>query len=248
MNANVKVVIVTALAFIAASAAATNWHLYASVAAPAPNVRGYHWGPDDHDFVLTDGDPPRLWRFDPQRKRFVGGAVNLDIPKGAWGVAYWRSKGGLWVSHYGNSHIYNLTLDGSVISSFRCPRPNPADIMIGIFTEPDIAAAIPDDNVILILTTTGSLVKTYPGPGTRVTAGCHPRSCADIGTGRAYTWDGTFPAPGAAAFMQDEIELSGRYYRVETTNMYDNTVRVWDHGGVQPVFPASLGRVKALFQ
>jgi len=157
---------------------------------------------------------------------------------------------GGWVSNYDNSYIYRLTTAGSIVSSFRCPRAHPAEIAVRALPYGDIAVAFPDNNLILFLTFTGSIVRSEPGPGTRVTAISFTggRCIGDAGTNKIYTWDGTFDVQ-AVAGIATIYPMSGYYDSVFVTDSSNNTLQYWIYSGARPlVAPGSLGRVKALFQ
>jgi hypothetical protein len=245
MNANAKVIIITALAVTAAGASATTWRLLASYAAPAPNVRGCSWGDDPRYYVLTDGSPPRIWGFYVSEPHFRN-PISIDLPAGAWGIEFYPRLNEFWVTHHNNSYIYRLSTTGSLLSSFRCPKDHPADIAMGVFSKVnDVAVAIPDENLVLYMTTTGSIVSSEPGPGSRVTAAA--LAVGDEGTHTVYTWDGNFPihAPGGVVSATHQ---GNRYYHVWVTDMTSNTYQFWGHDPEPAVLPASLGRVKALFE
>lgn len=238
---NIKGVLIGAVGILLpATISATNWHLYKSWPAPAPNVRGYAYG---SHYVLTDGNPPRVWPFD--LKNF-GTPITLRVPKGAWGLDL--GGAGFLVSNYDNSFIYSTTTTGSVVSSFRSPRPHPAEI--GKLALPWMYVAYPEDNVALCMTTTGSVVGTFAGLGTRLTA-YHPWNgvlAGDAGTHKVYTHESTVSVPAVGGLTPGDWPMSGPYTRFFLTDMQTNTVQWWEYGGLHNVTPASLGRVKALFR
>ncbi len=224
--------------------AATRWTMWWSRPGPAAKARGLSFGAPFH--VLTDGSPPRVW---PILTTGYGTPVRLNVPTGAWGLEWGESSGG-WVSNYNNGYIYRVASNGSVVSSFRCPRAHPAEIAVRAVPYGDIAVALPEDNLILFLTFTGSIVRSERGPGSRVTAVSFTagRCVGDAGTHKVYTWDGTFGVPAVAGIATD-YPMSGYYDEVFITDAENNTVQYWIYSGVRPfVAPASLGRVKALFQ
>jgi len=243
MNANIKVIIVTALAFTGASA--TTWRLLASYTAPAPNVKGCSWGDDPRYYVLTDGSPPRIWGFHVSEPHFRN-PILIPVPTGTWGIEFYPPLDEFWVTHFKNSYIYRLSTAGSLLSSFRCPKDHPADIAMGVFSKiNEVAVAIPDENLILYMTTTGSVVSSETGPGSRVTATA--LAVGDEGTHTVYTWDGDFrvSAPGGVVSAAHQ---GNRYYNVWVTDMASNTFQFWGHDPEPAIDPASLGRVKALFR
>ena len=237
-NAAIRVAVITA---IACSANATQWVMGEKRPGPAPNMRGCSYPL----YVLTDGTPPRIW---PVLSSGYGTPLPLDVPAGAWGLA-WGSEGG-YVSNYNNSYIYKVNVSGSVLSSFRCPRAHPAEISWFLLPYGDLSVAIPDDNLILYLTFTGSIVKSEAGPGTRVTAAPNYsgyRCIGDAGTHKVYTYAGTFNVPSVAG-MVTHYPMSGPYIKIWLTDSATNTLQLWRRGSAEPVGPSSLGRVKALFQ
>ena len=154
------------------------------------------------------------------------------------------------MSNYNNSYIYRVNTSGSVLSSFRCPRGRPAGISWAYYTGAVIQVAIPDENLILYLTSTGSVVKSEAGPGTRVTAPANfgRYICVgDAGTRKVYTYAGTFNVPSVAGLCTN-TPMSGPYDHIWLTDAATNTLQWWGPGSAQPVGPSSLGRVKALFQ
>jgi len=243
MNRNVLTTWVLMLA-AAAAAGASGWYIISSIPAPAPNARGFSCD-DPFDYsVLCDGSPPRVYDLFN-----AANYVTLDVPSGVWGLGDWLG-GGITVSNYSNSFIYHLTSTGSVISSFRCPKDHPADIS----TRPwDLFAAIPDENLALELTTNGSILGSFAGPGTRLTAIQANRPteyiCGDAATGRVYIKGyGEFPlaqpsAIWATMYTWDDLPINW-FLALDSATQYAYVV--WWHGP-EAVAPASLGRVKALF-
>ncbi|MEE8640161.1 MAG: hypothetical protein V3T41_07105 [bacterium] len=240
-----KAVLTGALAILlTAAASATNWHLYKSWRAPAPNVRGYAFHSPYH-YVLTDGSPPRIWRFDFEK---FDSPINLQVPRGAWGLEK-IGPVAFWVSNYNNSYIYKVNMTGSVVSSFRCPRDHPGEIG-GTGLGGYLAVAIPKDNLALLMTTAGSVVRTFPGPGTRLTAwhSYNGLLAGDDITHKVYTYAGTVNVASPAGISPGNWPMSAPYSNFFVTDMATNTVQGWVWGGVVPVGPSSLGRVKALFK
>jgi hypothetical protein len=224
---------------VACFANATQWVLVESRPGPAPKMRGY-----SNYRVLTDGTPPRIW---PVLSSGYGTPLPLAVPAGVWGLA-WGSEGG-YVSNYNKSYIYKVNVSGSVLSSFPCPRGHPAEISWDRVPYGDLSVAIPDENLILYITFTGSIVKSEPGPGTRVTAAPNYAGylcVGDAGTHKVYTYAGTFNVPSVAGMDTDD-PMSGPYGRIWLTDATTNTLQLWMRGTAQPVGPSSLGRVKALF-
>lgn len=240
-NAAITVVVILAVAY---SANATQWHMITTRPGPAPKMRGCtYYGALS---VLTDGTPPRVW---PVLSSGYGTPLRLNVPTGAWGLA-WGSESPGYVSNYNNSYIYRVSTSGSVLSSFRCPRPHPADISWDHVSYAVLQVAIPNENLILYLTSTGSVVKSEAGPGTRVTAVANYSRylcVGDAGTHKIYTYAGTFNVPSVAGLCTN-APMSGPYDHIWLTDAATNTLQWWGPGSAEPVTPSSLGRVKALFQ
>lgn len=223
-------------------ATATQWVMGESRPGPAPNMRGCSYPL----YVLTDGTPPRVW---PVLSSGYGAPVRLNVPSAAWGLAWSESEGG-YVSNNNNSYIYKVNTSGSVLSSFRCPRAHPAEISWGSPPSAGLSVAIPEENLILYLTFTGSVVKSEPGPGTRVTAAANYYGYLCVGdarTHKVYTYAGPFDVPSVAGLCTN-TPMSGPYYHIWLTDAATNTLQLWGRGSIQAVGPSSLGRVKALFQ
>jgi len=224
---------------------ATQWRMMESRPGPAPNIRGCsYYGARS---VLTDGNPPRVW--DVLRSGY-GTPVRLNVPSGAWGLAWGDEEYPGYVSNYNNSYIYRVNTSGSVLSSFRCPRPHPAGMSWSFSGYGVLSVAIPEENLILYLTTTGSVVKSETGPGTRVTAAANYGlyiCVGDAGTQKVYTYAGTFNVPSVAGLCTD-TPMTGPYSQIWLTDAATNTFQWWVWGGAEAVGPSSLGRVKALFQ
>ncbi len=238
---NVKGVLIGAAGILLpATISATNWHLYKSWPAPAHNVRGYTYG--GPHYVLTDGNPPRVWPFDFEN---FGPPVALGVPRGAWGLEV--GPAGFVVTHYNNSYIYHVNTAGSIVSSFRSPRDRPAEVAkVGYGSY--MVVAYPEENVALRMTTTGSVITTYRGPGTRLTAwhSSNGLLAGDDQTHKVYTVEGTVSVPAVAGITP--VIWGFPYSAFVLTDMATNTVQYWVYGGVQRITPASLGRVKALFR
>jgi hypothetical protein len=242
MRARNFAIALIAILVVACFATATQWILFESRPGPAPNMRGCSSPCID---VLTDGTPPRVWRV---LSSGYGIPVPLNVPAGAWGLAWTGTEPG-YVSNYDNGYIYRVNTSGSVLSSFRCPRGRPAGILWAHYTGAVIQVAIPDENLILYLTSTGSIVHSEPGPGTRVTAPANYFGylcVGDAGTHKVYTYDGTFNVPSVAGLCTD-TPMSGPYTYIWLTDAATNTLQRWGRGGMQPVGLSSLGRVKALY-
>jgi hypothetical protein len=194
-----------------------------------------------------DGSNPYVYRYSWEQ-----GSIRWSFPApggaGAWGIAR-ESSGDLFITNNRTSWIYETTSQGSVLNSFRCPFDGPADCE---FAWPGFIVAIPDRNIIALLNyKTGSLIGTYAGPGRRPT-GCGGYAhfyVADAATHTVYE-DGVpiitgIQTPVGFSYLWFMAPPYDRHLYVvdDTTDRYYFYCR--DDLGV---FPASLGRVKALFR
>jgi hypothetical protein len=225
---------------------AGGWRVYASYPTPGPNPKGYS-GTGDGGFILMDGVTPYVYAYSWAHSSIYS-SFAAPGGAGAWGIAL-QTGGNLFVTNNRTSWIYETTTRGSLVNSFRCPFAGPADCE---FAWPGFIVAIPDQNIVALLNyTTGSLLGTYAGPGSRP-IGCGGYAhfyVADSGTraiyedgvpiitslrspvGFSYTWS---MAPPYDIFV---------YVVDDATNYFYNYVRDGN-----AVAPASLGRVKALFR
>ena len=239
--------ILLATAFLLPTAAlATGWSIVESYPAPAPNARGVALFAPYYISVLCDGTPPRIYNLGVPSEY-----INLATPTGAWGLSNWLTDG-LAVSNYNNNYIYKLTMTGSVMSSFRSPKDHPADL-----SGPEFGryVAIPAENLALEITNTGSVISSFRGPGTRLTAveARYPYSgiVGDPATHRVYflpdygTAVVTSPVGTCASVKTGEPPFYDDVWVVDAANNYLYRF-IW-HGS-EAAAPASLGRIKALFE
>jgi hypothetical protein len=173
--------------------------------------------------------------------------------RGTWGVSQNVNPGYLYISNYRTSWIHYITTAGSVLGSYRCPVGGPADMEIDTYRYYRLHVAIPDSNVIVVLDrTTGSLVSSYAGPGTRPTScgGYRAVLIADADVGKIYLKEygwiiSGFDTPtGVGSVESLDCQPFAFVYVVDAGK---DMIYVWgtDTCGVSP---ASLGRVKALFR
>jgi DNA-binding beta-propeller fold protein YncE len=226
------------------------YKLLGSFPTPGPEPRGISF--DGGHCIVDDGpDGSYVYQVD-----FSSGSIYSSFPapggSGAWGVSLGAELGQMFVSNYETSWIYQVTRTGSLLGSFLCPLPHPADMETSYRDELHIA--IPDHNLIAVVDArTGSFLRAYAGPGTRPTSvggyGCHLIADADEGKiwyTHYHTWVLTgFENPtGVTGFATIDTRSIEVFYVVDAA---DDTVYVWGSEWVA-VAPASLGRVKALFR
>ncbi len=225
------------------------WKLYASYPTPGPNPRGYSSLHPGAGYIVMDGAAPRIYYYSWERAAILSSFRPPGGP-GAWGIFYRDPE--LYITNNLTSWIYKTTTQGSVITSFRCPLDGPADLGFKAYYPVGLLVAIPDRNLIALLDwTTGSLVGTYAGPGSRPTAasGYAHIYIADAGTHTIYE-NGVPIITG----IQNPVGLGSTWFMEPPYDKYiyvidDATDRYYFYyrssSGVEP---ASLGRVKALFQ
>ncbi len=237
--------ILLATAFLLPTAAfATGWNMVESYPAPAPNARGVALFAPYYISVLCDGAPPRIYNLGVPSEY-----INLGTPTGAWGLSNWF-RDAIAVSNYNNSYIYKLTMTGSIISSFRSPKDHPGDLSGPSFGR---YVAIPAENSALEITTTGSVISSFRGPGTRLTALEARYPYAVVGDPvehRVYFLPGfgtavvTSPVGTCASVKTGEPP----YDDVWVVDAATNYVFRFMWRGSEAVAPASLGRVKTLYE
>jgi len=226
--------------------AAGAWELIASYPTPAAEPRGYCLADLNAGWLVDAAATPYVYNVNwPSASitasfRAPGGA-------GAWGVC--AGPGGhLYVSNNLTSYLYETTTAGSVVTSFPCPVPGPAD-MTRAYPGPYLYVAIPDRNVIAVVNAaTGSLVSSFPAPGSRPTACCSYGACfvADSAEHAVY-----FEGKPIVTAIQTPTGLDEMSSTFDVTFLYvadDATDRLYVYQSGVPVLPASLGRVKALFR
>lgn len=234
-------------AFFVGGAGASGWKS-SSYPAPAPNARGVARDAPFDVSVLCDGSPPRIYDlFTPSR------FITLAMPSGARGLSYWSGYGDLVVSNYVNGHIYALTSSGSVISSFRCPKAHPADLSDCGRQWGRRYVAFPDVNVAFELTTAGSIISSFAGPGSRLTGveanGPKDAVLGDPSTGKVYfVGYGSANVTAPAGLCSSRRTGTPPYIDPYVVDVTTNRVYHFSWVGPEPVAPASLGRVKALFR
>jgi len=223
--------------------AAAHWGVVSSCPAPCAEPRGLVGS-----YLVGDGATPFIYHISR-----ISGSVFSSFAApggpGAWGITD-AGENGFYLSNNLTSWIYEITKSGSVLSSFKCPLPGPADM--GSSWSTRLELTVPDMNVLAIVNPqNGSLVSTFAGPGLR------PTSCADYGW--RYVADaGTHSVYFKGRLIIEGIESPAGMWGIET--IFDTWFRhelfVVDaatkhifccHDNVA-VIPASLGRIKALFK
>jgi hypothetical protein len=232
---------------MANAACAYTWRLVASYPVPVSNPRGYRVGPLFYGYIVDAGSIPYVYYF-----LLPTGSIFSSFPApggpGAWGITGLYEES--YISNNRTSWIYKITSTGSVISSFRCPLPGPADMNINWMTR-YMEIAIPDRNVIAVVdTTTGSLVRTFVGPGSRPTACCGYQTTLIVDAATHTVYENGVPVITGidTPVGADENFTTDNDYDLWLYVVDDATDRIYWYERVLTVVPASLGRVKALFR
>jgi hypothetical protein len=245
------VVIAVISAVLVACCFSSGWEITYTFPAPAPNARGIARDAPYDVSVLCDGTPPRIYDlFTPSNY------INLAVPSGVWGLSYWSGYGDVVVSNYNNGYIYGLTSSGSVVASFHCPKDHPADLSEYGRVWGYRYVAFPDDNIALELTTTGSIISSFSGPGSSLTAieanGEKDAVLGDPATGKVYF---VYVVNWGSANIAEPVGLcssrrtgSPPFIDPMVVDASTNNIYSLDWVGPEPIDPSSIGRVKALFR
>ena len=237
------VITFAALATLVTSNAMANWGVVSSCPTPCDEPRGL-----DGSYLVGDGLSPYVYSVSLKT-----GSVFSSFPApggpGAGGIAYITEENFLLSNHL-TSWIYKMTKTGSVLRSFRCPLPGPAGIGYAYGTRLEVA--IPSMNVIAVVNPiTGSLVRTISGPGLKPTAcsGWGAEFITDAGTHAVYLdrrriIEG-IETPTGIWYEQSQSDTEA-YWFVFIVDAA--TKHIYEYNDNIAVAPASLGRVKALFQ
>jgi hypothetical protein len=244
-----KFISLGAVLITVAPAALAAWYVVSSCPAPCPEPRDLT--PYSACYLVGDGPTPYVYRINPQT-----GSAYSSFPApggpGAWGITDVPLKDELYLSNYRSSWIYKITTNGSVLSSYLCPLRGPAGISWG---EPDrLEVAIPDINVVAALDLNeGYLISAFRGPGFRPTS-CIGSNWAYIGDAGTHTVYGGLSRHPMITGIEDPVGLD-MYQYVNDTNARSGlyivdaaTKYIYNYEDNAPVAPASLGRIKALFQ
>ena len=246
-----KVISFAAAFFTVTPPALAAWYVVSSCPAPCAEPRDLT--PISKGYLVGDGPTPYIYEIS-----FKTGSVDSSFPApggpGAWGITDIPNKVVLYLSNNRTSWIYKITTAGSVLSSYRCPLPGPAGISWGGPNRLEVT--IPDLNVVAALDLKeGYLISAFRGPGLRPTSciGVDWEFIGDAGTHTIYgggrsRWypivTGIEKPAGLSAYeyIKDTDPWKGLYI-VDAATKY-----IYNCEDNAPVTPASLGRVKALFQ
>jgi hypothetical protein len=215
-----------------------------SFAAPGSNPRGVVFCSAWYDFwLVVDGPSPYVYKANTYNGSISASFAAPGGP-GAWGVSRGSDYYHLYVSNFATSYIYDVTTAGSLVGSFHCALPGPTDMdyITGLY------AAFPNQNLIArIDTTTGSIISTYAGPATRVTACCWgPLYAADSAAHAIY--QSGYPIISG---IQTPVGLDGVFLADSPNYLIisdDATDKVYEYGDSVTVEPSSFGRVKAVYR
>ena len=224
------------------------WELVGSFRCPVTNARGYARDTTETGWTVSGGPTPYVYYIYPR-----GSTIISSFPApggaGAWGVAN-RSRYALYFSNNQTSWIYETTTAGSLYGSYRCPVPGPADLDIRGFPI-SLYIAIPDRNVIAVVNpTTGSLVSTFAGPGSRPTGCCGygMTLISDSATHTIYEDGRPVITDIQTPVGIDESHTLGQDIGHFIWVLDAATNYIYRYDKWTAVEPASLGRVKALFK
>jgi hypothetical protein len=245
---------------LTAAAGAQDWppKLVASFPAPPDAIAlACHYDPL---YALVGGTEPTVFTLNPWDGS-VTGSFRLAVPNGARGIA---AAGAypveIWVSNRLNRFLYRLDTAGSVLGSFRCPAGTPYGLGGSRYGfAPDrgylTVSCRNENHVMRVDFTTGSLVSSFPGPASAV-IGYDDWMAVDRNSDSLYwNYNGdwavldTLPARprGVTTSIEGTTDQGGM--AVTTYVLCRNGYILRYHGSkFDPVDPASLGRVKALFR
>lgn len=253
------ILVATLAAAVAATATAQGWppQLIGSFAAPpGASALACRYEPL---YALVAGTPPTVFALN-HGNGSITGSFAIAVPNGARGIAI---TGGypteMWVSNRLNGFLYRIDTAGSLVGSFACPGGKPYGLGGSLYGfGPDrgyLTVSCRDENDVLRLNlTTGSLVSSFPGPGTAV-IGYDDWMAVDRYTSYLYwrfygNWEvlDTLPALpwGVTTFVEGTTDQAigvSTYVLCHNGYIYSYEGTI---GGA--VAPASLGRVKALFR
>ncbi len=230
--------------------AAGGWYVVSSCPAPCAEPRGLT---GLGDYLVGDGPIPQVFVINPKT-----GSVASSFPApggpGAWGITAVPHEDTLYLSNNLNSWIYKITTMGSVLSSFLCPLPGPAGIDYG--WPPRLEVTIPSMNVVAALDLEeGYLISAFRGPGLKPTScfGDNWALVGDAGTHAVYVRIYRDPFITGIETPSGLIQynyIKGRdTYPTKGLFVVDAATKyIYNYEDDAPVAPASLGRIKALFE
>lgn len=238
-----------AAAWLAAHVPAEAWKLVASFPTPGPDPRGYSVTSGVGGFIVIGSQTPYVFKM-----RWSPWIIISSFPApggpGAWGMAGYSLD--LYLSNNRTSWIYKMNEYGSVVSSFRCPVDGPADMDIR-WSPLRLYIAIPARNIIAVVNqNTGSLESTFAAPGSRPTAcgGYTSFYVTDAATHTVYRngspiiTDIETPVGFSCTVMVGDAPQA----EIGLCIVDDATDRIYFYANDTAVAPASLGKVKALFE
>jgi hypothetical protein len=245
-----RIVLCCGLAALAGAAffvgSATAYEFVGSYATPGSQPRGYVFSDLYEGWLVDDGATPRVYHMYLSTGS-VAASFAAPGGAGAWGLCS-ASGAYFYLSNNSTSYIYRVTTVGSVASSFRCPLDGPAD-MARVYPGPHLYVAVPGRNVVAVVDpATGSLLSSFAGPASHVTAcaGYDGSYAADDVTHTVYRSGKSFLTGITSPLGLEEVSTwfdASYLYVVD-----DGTDRIYMYQSGTPVEPASLGRVKGLFR
>jgi len=228
---------------------AGGWRLVSSYPTPGHNPRGYGAGGMAGGWIVEATGTPMIYEI-----YWPTGSIDSSWPApggaGAWGVCY--NSPYLYVTNNRTSFIYRVTTGGSVVSSFRFALGRPADIC-GRWTGSTLFVTIPERDSIAYITTAGSFLGSFGGPGS------HPTACAGYSPSPFYVADDAthtvyenakpvITGIQTPTGMDCTLFIGADQSDVDLYVVDDATDRIYFYRNSTAVAPASVGRVKALFR
>lgn len=251
--------IATLAAALAATATAQTWPPEVIGSFPVPSdVIDLTWEYGQL-YALVYRTVPMVLILDPTTGSEIA-SFFIEVPNGARGIGTTDYiPDNIWVSNRLNGFVYNLTLAGSALSSFRCPGAVPYGLggqRYGF--GPDrgyLMVSCRDENQIMrINLSTGTLSSSFAGPATAV-IDYDEWLAVDRYTNYLYwnyngSWEvlDTLPAlpRGVATVVSGTTDQAMGLASLVLCR--DGYVYRYSGGLGGPVAPTSLGRVKALYR
>jgi hypothetical protein len=222
------------------------WTLVASCSAPGPNPRGVSvWSGPGECYTVVDGSTPYVYRINTYNG-LIAASFAAPGGAGAWGITS-PDYSHFYISNNATSYIYYVTTAGSLVSSFHCQVPGPADMDYTGTSGLDVA--FPNQNYIgRVNTTTGSVVSSTGGPGTHVTASARGPSFIVADSATHIIYENGSPA---ITGIQTPVGLAAIYEVDDATWLTvsdDATDKIYLYTNGTSVEPSSFGRVKAVYR